>query len=303
MPAKTAPTTRPLSSRLLGLLAASCLIVPTLGAQTAGQAPSGAEPVPFEKNDGGFCTGDLLLDQAPDLGFSFWSESTCENCTDDAQILAEDFFVSQPTLVTEVVIWGWYFPNNTPPPFENWTVRFHTDAFPDELPGILLASQVTPPTSRVATGRVGDISGISVDEQRWLLRLAEPVRLGAGFHWIELIHDSPIPNADTSIQTGTNNNATTPGHAFANEAPGESWASAPSSDLALQVCGTDARWDALMVPGFEIDVDDPSDTTLFGIRNTSSAPISVDVAYYRNISEGALRVDTFNLPPSSTLPR
>ena len=61
---------------------------------------------------------------------------------------------------------------------------------------------------------------------------------------------------------------------------------------------------ALVVPGFEVEVDDPSGpTTLFAIRNTTDADIQIDVGYHGEQVGEPLRVDNFMLGPHQTLTR
>ncbi len=59
----------------------------------------------------------------------------------------------------------------------------------------------------------------------------------------------------------------------------------------------------LVVPGYEVDVDDPEGpTTLFAVRNTSDDPVEVEVDYHLNgIAETPLRADSFQLAGQQTL--
>ncbi len=60
----------------------------------------------------------------------------------------------------------------------------------------------------------------------------------------------------------------------------------------------------LIVPGFEVAVDEPEGTTtLFAVRNTSDDAIDVEVAYHGDeITDTPLRTDVFTLAARQTLP-
>ncbi len=59
----------------------------------------------------------------------------------------------------------------------------------------------------------------------------------------------------------------------------------------------------LIVPGYEVDVDDPEGTTtLFAVRNTSDDPVDVEVDYHLfQVAETPLRADAFRLEGQETL--
>lgn len=276
--------------------------------QATAATPDVLSPI-VDKNHGKWCSGDLLLDQEPNLSFSLWSESTCFGCEveSDAQVLAEDFLLQRPSVLTEVVLWGWYFPTNTPPPVETWTLGVYTDNTDSDgaIPGQGLAIQTAEIVSRTATGRTADILGVIVDEYRWLLRFPEPVSLPeGGIYWVEAFHDSPVPNADTSISFAEADlNSGPPNFAVStSSAPGTEWSTDDTSNLAFQICGVAAEWNGLMVPGYQLETADPNGpTTFLAVRNTSSNPLNIDVAYYGDdLDAGALRVDTVNLSANQT---
>ncbi len=58
----------------------------------------------------------------------------------------------------------------------------------------------------------------------------------------------------------------------------------------------------LIVPGFEVAVDEPEGTTtLFSVRNTTDDPVDVEIAYYgRRITEEPLRTDPVTLEAQRT---
>lgn len=293
--------------RVLIFLMIGCLIGSALWAQSPQSTPELLSPIP-DKDHGKWCSGDLLLDQEPNLIFSLWSESTCSDCPEfDAQVLADDFSVPNSSVVTEVVVWGWYFPNNAPPPLETWTLIFHHDASVDfgNIPGDVISSQTVTPVSRTATGRTAEINGVTVDEYRWLLRLTEPVAVQGGvgfFNWLEIYHDSPTANADTSIGFADLDPLRgSASFAVSDAAPGDIW-SLNSEALALQICGVRSEWNGLMVPGYQIDIGTPEGpTTFLAVRNTADSATDIEVAYYGDdLDDGPLRVDPISLAARQT---
>lgn len=295
------------SIRALVFLIIGCLMSGTVLAQSPQSTPDILSPN-RDKDHGTWCTGDVLLDQPPNLSFSLWSESTCDDCGADAQVLAEDFTFERDSLVTEVVIWGWYFPTNTPPPLETWTIRFHQDGnnSTGNVPSGLISSQTVVPVSRTATGRTAEILGVTVDEVRWVLRLPEPVALPGVlglFNWIEAFHDSPTVAANTSIgyaDLDPVHGGVGFGQAFT--APGDEWSRVEDVHLAMQICGVRSEWNGLMVPGYQIDTTTPGGATSFlAIRNTANGPTDINVAYYgEDLDAGPLRVDPVSLAPRQT---
>ncbi|MEM8996112.1 MAG: hypothetical protein AAGF23_15095, partial [Acidobacteriota bacterium] len=208
---------------------------------------------------------------------------------------------------TEVVIWGGYLGvagPGTRPVTESWTVIVHGQDDPGaaSAPEIELSRQVL---TRFDTVETGGLSG-GVDEYRWVLRLREPVFLPSpGFYWVEAFHDSP--DADVAAVVGSAPLQLPPGpdgYVLATAAPGESWAPRAESNLAMELCGFDARWGGLIVPGFEVDLDNPDEVTLFAVRNTRrNARREIRVRYFGDaFSDGLLREDAFVLEAGQTSP-
>ena len=134
------PTTRAAARLLAAAMLAWLATAATLQAQQAGRGPLAFGAPSDKSSHGKFCTGELVLDQGPGAEFGLWSESTCDGCGTPAaaQILADDFAIDRDMVITEVVIWGYHWPLNVPPPTETWTVIFHADdaGFPAAtLPG------------------------------------------------------------------------------------------------------------------------------------------------------------------------
>lgn len=287
----------------------ACLVSGSLVAQSPRMAPDTLVPQGDDKSHGKWCSGDLLLDQAPNRSFSLWSEATCLDCSDGAgQFLADDLLLANDSLVTEVVVWGWYFPLNTPPVSETWTVIIHQDGSNEvgNVPGNILSTQVISDFSRIATGESANVLGVDVDEYRWQLKLPEPVRLATAgtFYWVELIHDSPdLPN-HASVGFGDfDGGRSASGFALDLNLPDSDWETRENDDeMAMQVCGVRSEWNGLMVPGYELDLSTPGGpTTFLAVRNTSDSAVDIDVAYYgEDLEAGPLRVDAINLAPRQT---
>lgn len=84
-----------LGGQIFGQLVLMALLLssPTW-AQSPGSEPEVLHPQSL-KSEGTWRTGDVLLDQAPNLSFSFLSESTCDGCGVPQQTLADDFSVAR----------------------------------------------------------------------------------------------------------------------------------------------------------------------------------------------------------------
>ncbi len=275
----------------------------TLSAQEVAQHPA-SFGAPSDKSHGKFCTGELVLDQGPGAEFGLWSESTCTGCPSPAaaQILADDFVIDRAMVITELVIWGYHWPLNNPPPTETWTVIFHSDDAGS--PAGVVSRQTLTPTLRTDTDDDLDILDIIVDQQRWILHLAEPAHLAAGTYWIELAHDSPIVDADTSIRYGEPGIGTgiPQNHFSAFESPGETWGFSGSSDLALQVCGADATTlGGFIIPGFEVEEANPAGpTTLFAVRNTGDESVDFEIGIFDEDFEVEMYHQSLTLAPAQT---
>ncbi len=75
--------------------------------------------------------------------------------------------------------------------------------------------------------------------------------------------------------------------------------------LTLACEGVEPPNSQLLVPGFEVEVEDPEGpTTFFAVRNTTDDDIMIDVAYHgEQITDEPLRTDDFMLEPQQTLTR
>jgi len=131
-------------------------------------------------------TADTTLNQPPSLVFY--------DASDDAIgpppiIRADNFIVSTGGLgfdLEQVVIWGGYFPGNTPLTTDSFGVVIHQDAA--GLPGAVVCSEPgIIPTSRTLTGHVWPNS---VEQYTYTLDLASACSLTDGTYWAEVYNDS-----------------------------------------------------------------------------------------------------------------
>lgn len=77
----------------------------------------------------------------------------------------------------------------------------------------------------------------------------------------------------------------------------------PGTTGALFMDGRDQEPGVLVVPGFEVEVEDPGGpTTFFAVRNTTNDDVQIDVDYHGEQKTGTpLRTDVFMLGPGQTL--
>jgi hypothetical protein len=105
----------------------------------------------------------VYLDQLPNQSNGIFSDCTCAACGTGAQMLAENFVVAAagPNYgITEIVMWGGYFPENIPNTTDDFTITIYEDAA--GAPGaVFYTASGLLPTTRTATGVVV----FSVDEK------------------------------------------------------------------------------------------------------------------------------------------
>ncbi len=195
-----------------------------------------------------------IIDQAPNQSNGIFSDSNCDGCDNPQQVLAENFTLSVDATITSIVMWGGYFPGNTPASPDVFTVIIHQDS--SGLPGTTLSTENNVPYTRVQTGVVL----FGVDEWMHTLTLANPVILTPGSYWIEIYNDTgtgtddyfwEVSNADT-----IGNGIIGSGYAF--EAPGVSWNLDAVNDFAIQLIGD-----------IVATCDVPTDITWLNISTTS----------------------------------
>ncbi len=181
----------------------------------------------------------VFLDQAPNQVNGLMADSSCAICGTLQQSVAEDFTVAVagPTYgITEVVMWGGYYPENIPNTTDNFTILIHTDAAGS--PGAVVDSRYNlQPTTRATTG----IVLFGVDEYIFTFDFsASPIMIAsAGTYWIEIYNNS-VESANFFWETGnldpTNGIA---GSAWATATPGVTWTLDPATELSIQISGDD----------------------------------------------------------------
>jgi len=128
---------------------------------------------------------DVMLLQPPNQVNGLFSDLSCDFCTSDLQVIADNFMVSTGGAgfeLDQAIIWGGYYPLNVPvaTPFE---VFVHGDDA--GAPGPILCSETLFPTSDVLTGVVL----FDVDEHMLTFDLS-PCQLVDGTYWIQIYTDT-----------------------------------------------------------------------------------------------------------------
>jgi uncharacterized repeat protein (TIGR01451 family) len=175
----------------------------------------------------------LLLDQAPNQSNGLFSDADCGACGTGQQSIADNFVLTAPYTIEEIIIWSGYFPGNSQP-VDDIDVIFHANA--GTLPGAAVSTETNVPATRVQTG----VILFGVNEWMTTLTLANPVELTAGTWWVEIFNNT-VGNTDNYFWevgdldpvNGILNNS------FAQQAPGVTWLTGnPVSDNAVQIYGT-----------------------------------------------------------------
>ncbi len=97
--------------------------------------------------------------------------------------VADNFILSSERTITQIRIWGIYFPGGIAPAIDNFTVVIHSDTA--GLPGTALSTQHNVPATRQLTGE--NVGGIT--EHVYTLML-NPVILDPGTYWVEVCNDT-----------------------------------------------------------------------------------------------------------------
>ena len=172
-------------------------------------------------------SGDgVVLSQAPNQVNGLFSDSDCDLCPGGQQSLADNFVLTATTTVGELMVWGGYFPSDTPSA-DTFTVIFHQDS--GGLPGAVIASESGTP-SRMVTGVV--LFGVA--EYEYVYTLGSPVTLDAGTYFVEVFNDTSGNSDSFFWETGNLDPVNgIAGQAFAFENPGSSWSYDASEDMAI----------------------------------------------------------------------
>lgn len=216
--------------------------------------------------------GTLLLDQPPNQTNGLFSDPDCDFCGGGAQSIAENFILAGTYEIQNLVLWGGYFPGNSPAN-NVFSVLFHNNNA--GLPSTNISSESNVPASSTSTGVVL----FGVNEWMTVLTLTTPVNLNAGTYWVEIFNDTTgstdsyfweVGNQD--LTNGILNNA------FALQAPGVTWLTGnPVADVALQIYGNPPP-----APAIEVSKTPATQTIVTGgnadftITVTNSGDVDLD---------------------------
>jgi hypothetical protein len=176
-----------------------------------------------------------ILDQAPNQSNGIFSDAGCDFCG-GPQVLAENFnVVGGAGEISQITIWGGYFPGNNPPPVDAFTIIIHDNQ--GGLPGPVAAGPDNQACTKTDTG----VNLFGVDE--WKVDCTVAFTIPDGSYWLEMFNNTSnnssffweVGNLD-AVGGG-------PGSAFAFEAPGAAWNLDAASNLATQILA-----DAPVVP-------------------------------------------------------
>jgi len=183
----------------------------------------GSSPAPLAPS------ASVLLNQPPNQVNGLFSDVGCDICG-GAQVIAENFTLSEGKLIGQIVFWTGYFSTDTPINPDTLTVIFHSDDA--GLPGAALYTEANVAYERVQTGVVL----FGVHEWKHTLTLGSPVALPPGNYWIEIYNDTGFGTDDFFWETGALDPANgLAGSAFALTAPGSGWNYDAGTDLAIQL--------------------------------------------------------------------
>jgi hypothetical protein len=181
----------------------------------------------------------VFLNQIQNGVNGLFADSDCQLCGTLQQSVAENLIVTTagPTVgITQLVIWGGYYPENIPNTTDNFTFLIHADAAGSPGPVVFTVSGLQA-TSRVSTG----VILFGTNEYMFTFDFsATPIMVpAAGTYWLELFNNSnPSGNFywETGNVDGTHGMA---GSAWFTTTPGTSWNLDPATDLSLKISGDD----------------------------------------------------------------
>ena len=180
-----------------------------------------------------FCAGSLILNQVPNQTNGIFSDLDCDNCGSGVQVVADNFALTKPVSLTELVLYTGYFSTNVPLNPDVWSVNIHTDlqGLPD--PNNIVFSEDDVASTRTDTG----IDLFGVDEYRVVLTLDSPANLTAGTYWLEIHNNSVGSTENVFWEVGDEDLGNTiDGTVFATEFPGVTWNFEAGQNFALQIC-------------------------------------------------------------------
>jgi hypothetical protein len=181
----------------------------------------------------------VFLDQQPNGVNGLFADENCALCPTLQQSIADNINITTAgpaVAITEMVIWGGYYPENIPNTTDDFTFIIHDDNAGQ--PGnVLFTISGVQPSNRVTTG----IQLFGTDEYMFTFDLsATPIPVpSAGIYWLELYNNSS-PSGNFYWETGTLD----PTHGILGSAwytttPATAWNLDGANDLSLQVNGDD----------------------------------------------------------------
>ena len=180
----------------------------------------------------------VFLDQLPNQVNGLFADSNCLICGSGQQSIADDFVtaIGGPDVgITEIIMWGGYFPENIPNTTDNFTIILHDDA---GGPNADLDVRTGLQPTRAITGAVL----FGVDEYMFTFDFSgAPILIPSpGTYWIEIFNNS-VESDNFFWETGNNDPiGGVVGSAWDAVAPGvPPWNLDPAQDLAIQINGDD----------------------------------------------------------------
>jgi hypothetical protein len=182
-----------------------------------------------------------FLDQAPNQVNGLFADSDCELCPTLQQTIADNFtanVTNGTTCITELVIWGGYYPEDIPNATDDFTFIFHENNAGQ--PGAVITSfSGVQAASRVQTGVV--IFG--THEYMFTFDFsATPITLpqGSATYWLELYNNS-VESGNFYWETGNlDGTHGVLGSAWYTTTPGTAWNLDGATDLSVIINGDDA---------------------------------------------------------------
>ena len=173
------------------------------------------------------------LTQAPNQSNGIFSDPGCSLCFSGQQSIADNFVLGSSLKVNRIVLWGGYYPGNTPLAVDDFTVIIYRDNA--GVPGTVVYNRDgIVSTERTDTG----VDLFGVDEYRFTLDLPNPSTLSPGTYWVEIFNDTTAITDDFFWETGTLDAANgIAGSVWATVVPGANWNIDGSTDLAFQIYG------------------------------------------------------------------
>jgi len=176
----------------------------------------------------------VFLNQAPNQVNGLFADSSFNGALQ--QSIAENFIVTTagPAYgITQIVMWGGYFPENIPNATDDFTIRIHTDAGGSPGP-VIYARYNLQATTRATTG----VMLFGVNEYIFTFNLATPCMIAStGTYWIEIYNNSTSSSAffwETGNHDATNGIM---GSAWTTTTPGVTWNLDPATNLSIQING------------------------------------------------------------------